>query len=136
MKAITVRQPWAHLAVTGKKLQEYRRYRLPIGRLAIHSSRTLPTDEDVREYCRLHGGSPADVLRWCLSLPRGVVVGEVVVTGAEVCDTRWGTVANNLDHAQSYGTPIPACGQLGVWTWDHDAELAEEPSLFEPSFSY
>jgi len=137
MNAITVRQPWASLTVAGKKTEEYRKYRLPAGRLAIHASRTRPTDDDVREFVTLFGGEVADVLRDILSLPRGVVLGEVVVTGHSVCETRWGTVANTLAHPQQYSEPIPACGALGVWRWDHDSDLVvSEPTLFDPSFSF
>lgn len=108
MKALSVRQPWADLIVTGQKAIETRSWRTAYrGRLLIHASR--------------HGSTP------------GAIVGEVTLIDCIPVDTLSPAVLRDeapfgdfspgrfawlLRDAQQYATPIPARGRLGLWTFD------------------
>ena len=74
MHALTIRQPWAALVMRGIKVEEYRRFAIPLGPLAIHAARSLPTNEDIEELMQIlrrydmHAGWQA-AIEWCEQLP-------------------------------------------------------------------
>jgi len=127
MAALTVRQPWASLIVTGHKEVGYKNvenrtwcppksFAMP-GLLAIHASKA-DSKEGMRTWGHLF--DPA-------SLPRQTILGTVRV---EKCITTsksvWAEYARPgekevlhwvLSHPVKFRTPVPASGKLGVWKW-------------------
>jgi hypothetical protein len=132
MNALTIRQPWAALIVRRIKAEEYRRFAIPLGPLAIHAGRSLPTNEDIEDVMQIlrqydvHASWQA-AIEWCEQLPRGYVLGTVEVCGHEPRVTRWGTVANLLRSPVEFEKPLRACGQKGLWDWRPPAPRAREP---------
>ena len=112
MKALTVRQPWASLIISGAKRVENRswptRHRGP---LAIHAGK------------HNDGGGA--------HLPRGALLGWVNVTdchlaGSPECNctdyaspTGWHWV---LDFQSEFYRPIPAIGRQGLWDWSDTSQ--------------
>ena len=115
MKALTVRQPWASLIISGAKRVENRswptRHRGP---LAIHAGK------------HNDGGGA--------HLPRGALLGWVNVTdchlaGSPECNctdyaspTGWHWV---LDFQSEFYRPIPAIGRQGLWDWSDTSQPQE-----------
>ena len=117
MKALSVRQPWAWLIVTGHKDIENRTWRTSHrGLLLIHASQTV--DRDALAYFR------ADFRRegipWPRQLHTGALVGTVTVVD---CVTRhpsdWfsGPIGWVLANPGEFPKPVPARGALGLWEY-------------------
>lgn len=130
MKVLTLTQPWAMLVVKGYKRFETRSWqpdqRLWPCPLAIHAAKGW-TAED-RQYARELGFDPD-------ALPRGAVVGEVILQGVfrteqarrfvGVAEERMGDYSSGryaweLIAPQEYAEPVPARGRLGLWEWEGD----------------
>ena len=77
MKAIAIRQPFAHYIVTGDKKIKYRSWRTNHrGPILIHASLTVKMDQDgLNEYCNNNGFPVVD----SKSLPRGGIVGYATI---------------------------------------------------------
>lgn len=144
MMCLTVRQPWAaamFAPVAAKDIENRSwatRYR---GRIAIHVAQRL--DDGGLE---ILGQPTGDALR-----DLGRIIGTVEVVdcheaGSRDCDgDRWGCYDNpwafwptehgqrlvhwRIDHPRPFVTPIPARGQVGLWTpgpsVEHLIEIAE-----------
>lgn len=123
-KALTVRQPWAHLITCGQKPIENRtrtiRYRGPI---ALHAGKAL----DRHALTALTRAWPAGTIPAAPDLVTGAIIAVVELVdshraGSEVCDgdcERWGRPGPDGFHwrlaAPAPVDPIPCRGQLGLW---------------------
>nr|WP_246804367.1 ASCH domain-containing protein [Mesorhizobium mediterraneum] len=134
---MSVRQPWAHLIVTGRKSVEIRQwsdgYR---GSLWIHASRTL--DDAAMEYFRLPplytGGLigqvdlvdilPLNPKRWEIWRDRHCVPGPMPFQA----------VAFMLEHPRQLADPIPMPGQLKFFKLP-DSVLEVIPALSDRKLS-
>ena len=123
MKTLSLTQPWASLVVSGAKRYETRSWRTNYrGPLAIHAAVSMPP------------AAVAAALRFGLepgSLPRGAVLGEVVLADCQPTDEvrvgdqeraygdySAGRYAWRLSAPKAYKRPRPARGSLGLWNWD------------------
>ena len=104
LKALSVRQPWADLILTGDKDVENRTWKLPdsmIGkRIIIHAG--IKTDGD-------YGGDKSRL---------GALLGEVTITGCVTASSsEWfdGPYGFGLECPVSYDKPIPCKGRLGFF---------------------
>ena len=118
MRALSIRQPWAWLIVNGYKDIENRTWATRFrGRVYVHAGRNVvPGDyPEQREYVRESGiVIPAD-------LPRGAIVGEVVIAGCVDCsESPWfcGPYGFLLEAPKAYAVPIPCRGKLGFFRVD------------------
>jgi hypothetical protein len=102
-RCLTIRQPWAHLVVTGQKDEEYRpratRHR---GLLLVHSGKAA-VPRDVRAD---FPGIDFDALTY------GAVVGAVDVTD---CVEDGDCFAYVLSRPARFSRPVVVAGQLGIW---------------------
>lgn len=125
MKVLTVRQPWASAIMAGEKNIENRTWhpgqRLELGeRIAIHAGAAIDRD------------APAFLLDAAHLRDRGVVLGTVQFVsahthGSNICRARgcrsnpWAMWGDGVIHwmlatPRLLVTPIPARGQLGLWS--------------------
>ena len=118
MRALSVKQPWASLIVSGAKDIENRtwcvlnRLSLPM-RIYIHASKT----EDTYDYDSLYPRYPD--LMASLDFTKGAIIGEVTITGCDLeSKSEWyeGPHGFSLALAEQYDVPIPCKGSLGFWT--------------------
>jgi hypothetical protein len=126
MRALTVRQPWADAIAHGPKRVENRtrptKYQ---GRLPIHAG--LAADRSA-----LHGGLQDD---WPDT--RGAVIATAYLTGCheaqpEGCCGAWSFPDSwhwLLALVRPLAEPVPAKGQLGLWTPDSEVLAAVEAQL-------
>ena len=123
MKALSIRQPWAFLVLTGQKDIENRTYRLPPymegQRVIVHAGKTRDTD-----FLAWHeelGISLFDaLLLTSTSIPTGALLGEVTLTGCVTeSDSIWFAGEPNygwqLAAAAPYRVPVPYAGRLGFF---------------------
>ncbi len=145
MKAITIRQPWASLLASGKKLYETRgwstRYTGPI---AIHAAK-WPVRRTIDA---LASAGRWDTLEWFERLfqtpgalgemPGGVIVGKAVLTRCHPIDKAFlaklspqeralgdftaGRYAWEFAEMTACAQLLPAKGAQGLWDWDENAE--------------
>ena len=128
LKALSVKQPWAYMIVTGQKTLEVRKRSLKHrGLLVIHASRTI--DEVARQYFGFES----------VELPTGAALGTVCVaaeeqlSGSEMLRRRWehrcwgpflhGSVCLQLTSPTIFQTPTQMLGQLRVFLVPEEAEL-------------
>jgi ASCH domain len=98
--ALTVKQPWAAMIVSGVKPVEYRTWRTGYrGRLYIHAA--LRLDADAPEW----DGPP---------LVFGVVLGHVELTEVTEGADGWEW---HLAEPVPLDVPVPCQGRLGLWRW-------------------
>ena len=139
MKALSIRQPWAHLIVHGPKRIENRKrpwhYR---GEVAIHSSKSMTRGEylDVADFLRsfdmgvelpaahtLTLGAIVGVARIILCLTPGRRVIERDHPAADSLDwwdqSQYGIV---LSEVRPLARPVPCSGMLGLWTVPPEVE--------------
>lgn len=137
MPCITLWQPWASLIfveqVDLRKLHETRSFRPPLkyvgGRIAIHAAAAFPPlkviSEELHELCYDAFGCG-----YHYSLPRGVMLGTAILSGAVPATERtnqtteedriagdWspGRWAWPLSDIEPLANPIPAKGKQGWW---------------------
>lgn len=127
MKALSVRQPWAWLIVSGCKDIENRSWVTSFrGRIAIHASKKFSTWEWVRatmliRFCRIEG--PMELFSGGLpkkdELDFGAIVGTVeVVDCVTSSDSPWFAGPYGFALRKPFECkPIPAKGMLGLWEW-------------------
>lgn len=138
MKALSIRQPWATLIVSGYTLDdgrhifkniENRNWLLPRDmegqRIYVHA----PTKQDsaAMEWLFEKGFAPAKVLMYYSNLiPRGALIGEVyIVKGVFESESIWfdGNYGFVLANPTAYETPIPCKGKLGFFVPDIPQEV-------------
>lgn len=130
MKALSVKQPWASLIVSGAKDIENRTRCLPLAfeipqRIYVHAS--LKDDQGAmqdRDLLTLMVISPD-------SFPRGAIIGAVTIVGCIHANSasKWfeGPHGFMLEDAVKYETPIPCKGALGFWTPPDDVLARNKP---------
>lgn len=113
MKALTVRQPWASLIMSGMKDVENRTYRIHHrGRLVIHAAKAV-TEPALEKYRHLLDDEP----------PRGVVLGTVeIVDCVQDSDSEWADHGSRIRNwivkdPVAFAQPIKARGQQGLSEW-------------------
>ncbi len=133
MKAITIKQPWAGLIMSGMKNIENRTWATQHrGKILIHSSKTLNYAEEKRaedfivreiltkEEQKTLNNDDGRIRRLCKHY--GVIIGEVEIVDcvknhssnwAEKYTWNW-VLANPI----IYDEPIPAAGQLRLWNFE------------------
>lgn len=117
--ALSVRQPWATLILTGWKHVENRAWGTRhTGPLIIHAGKTVD------------GPAYTAVRRWGWDLPIGAYLGTVTLTGCHDhgspagcracrCDPKWaedGVWHWCLTHPALWPTPVPGRGRQGLYT--------------------
>ncbi len=131
MKALSLLQPWATLAVRGVKTLETRGWTTAYrGPLLIHAGksragRLIAERPAIRRYVPDFDALPfgaligevqlVDVVRWLPDDdPAGLLAGQTLEEGAfgEARTGRWAFV---LEDAVAFETPIPARGMLGLF---------------------
>jgi hypothetical protein len=148
VKVLSIKQPYAQLAVMGAKLIETRPMRTNFrGELYIHASQDFH-----KGLMRLVGTYPFReyIKKMAHELPTGAIIGKVTVTDCVLIDQAFkqqleerfqtadpherafgdytdGRYAWHLSNAVMFDKPIPAKGQLGIWNY----ELEEE---FDPDY--
>lgn len=141
IRALTVRQPYADLIARGAKTVENRsrktKYRGPV---AIHAGKELAVAD--WEWARKQLGPKVVPNRDQLVLGAVVAVADLVGCHAagwpSECNTAackaWGEMGGDTWHwvladSRPLIEPVPARGQLGVWTPDPDLTAAIEAAL-------
>lgn len=115
IKVLTVKQPYADAIINGLKLVENRsrttNYR---GRLFIHSSKSKPTQTDLR-YCRQRDFYYDEERSYL-----GFIIGSVELVNVVINeDLPWAIPSNYqwiLENPRKLKVPIFAKGSLGIWT--------------------
>jgi hypothetical protein len=119
MRALTVRQPWAELIMTGDKDVENRRNRIGYrGEIAIHVSRTRAPASELEG----HDWEPWVIDTWREVRNRGMVIGTVQLIDC-IRDSMSDWAAPDCWHLvlakpRRFKVPIMATGQLGLWYWN------------------
>lgn len=143
MKALTLRQPWAHLIVQGHKTIENRIWRTELrGDLVIHAAKQV----DRSSWKKLRDEHGNELVPDLDQLATGAVVGVVALTGihgatwpakrhtpgcgvwGERQDHMWHWV---LESALALPEPIPAAGKLSLWTPGDDLKAQIEAAAKE-----
>lgn len=114
MKALSVRPEWSWAIFYAGKIVENRswatRHR---GRLLIHAS--LRPDREARPFMATLGIEVPAVV------PRGVILGSVVLADVVTDSTSpWAEPGCKhwlLTDPEPWPEPVPAKGDLGIWTW-------------------
>lgn len=118
MKALSLKQPFAELIVSGKKTIELRKWNTKFrGKFLIHASQ-LPDKEAMKKFGFKH-------------LPNGAIIGEAELVDVKTYNNEeehkkdqnkhlasyiWGKKGLVLKNAKRI-QPIPAKGQLGFWNF-------------------
>jgi hypothetical protein len=105
-RALSIRQPFSEMILTGKKPEEYRTRRTHIrGRVYLYAGKVA--DSGVR-------GFPDEKLRL---LPRSMIVGSVEIVGCFQSKKHKGYFAWKLAKPRRYRAPLKARGvpQPGFW---------------------
>jgi hypothetical protein len=119
VRALTVRQPWAALIVSGVKDIENRTWEPPVGvfgeEILIHAAERRR--DDVADVPRVEG----DELR-------GVLLGTVIIVGAiQDSESAWARPDHwhwQLHGAKRLGEPVSCVGSLGFWKVPYAAARA------------
>jgi hypothetical protein len=121
MKALSIRQPWAWLIVTGEKNVENRgwasRY---TGPLYIHAAQTF----DEAGYKWVKKNFPRVKMPTPKAFVTGAIIGRVNMVGCAdsslICKSTWftGPYGFIFDNPVKLETPIPCSGQLGFFEVD------------------
>ena len=146
MKAISIRQPWAHATIHLGRDVEPLGYPVSYqGPIAIHAGEVYDM-AGARQLATIIGQPLSDEL---LELPRNAIVGVATVTGCRAISDRaqhrspWGARENGpyqlvLADPEPLPDPIATPGRLGIWTLD-DATAGAVAAALEagrdPSFA-
>lgn len=127
MKALTIQEPWLSCILYYGKDVENRSYRFPKElidkQIALHTSKKIDEEANI---CWDYGFEVVE------TLPRGHIVAIARITESSINSNspwavegniHWGIVVDRI-----LKTPIPARGQLGLWTVAPEAEamISEE----------
>lgn len=118
MKALTIKQPWAELIISGHKDVENRsigcNYR---GKLAIHVSKQAAPASDLGDDTY----EPWVIEVWRKLPDAGMVIGTVdLIDCVRDSESEWalpGAWHWVIANPRRYRKPIMARGQLGLWEW-------------------
>ena len=129
MKALTIRQPWADLIVNGYKKYEFRSWKTNYrGRILIHAGMSLGKYQ-VEKFSD-----------YKLSLNKGAIIGEAVITDCILVDEDFANRLNEieplvygqsghvekyawkLENVKKYDSPIIVKGKLGLWNYVGDVD--------------
>jgi hypothetical protein len=122
MKALSIRQPFASLIILNRKDREYRPYRLPLGRLAIHAAQDQASKDELWAWFAVRNQIPRPedfqtFYEIACHMPRGVILGSVAVIAHELTTSPWGKIANVLQDPEEWHPYEPARGKPGIWQW-------------------
>ena len=125
MKALTIREPWASLIVTGYKKYEFRSWKTNYrGKILIHAGLNLEKD-------MLNRFKDYDI-----ECVKGAIIGEAEIVDCILVDKEFNdqlrkidpivygrsnhteTYAWKLDNVIKYDTPIFCKGKLGLWNFE------------------
>jgi hypothetical protein len=124
LKALSIRQPWAHAVAMGWKPVENRDWRKPNpglnfrGRVAIHASSGMTQDE--YNSARATFAAAGCECPPAHELVRGAIIGAATVVDiVKEHDSPWffGPRALVLADAEMLPEPIPCDGALGFFSW-------------------
>jgi hypothetical protein len=113
MKALTIKQPWAYLVVTGAKPIENRTWRTSWrGPLLIHASKVIDEDGFADAEALLGRAIPRH--RLALGAAIGVVT---LVDVLQESRSKWfkGPFGWQLAEPRQFAEPIPCAGRLMLW---------------------
>lgn len=138
MKAITIKQPFASLLVSGQKRYEtrswYPKYRGP---MAIHAAAAMPSKVWLeREFPGIFEAAGMSYEEMC-NLPRGCVIAtanldriwdaahmalhNITLPDSELRLGRWdNSFGWEFKNIKALETPVPAKGQQGLWNWNEE----------------
>ena len=122
MKALSIKQPWAELIVSGKKTIELRNWNTNLrGEFLIHASNN-PDWNAMKNF-------------GFEDLPRGFIVGKANLIGVKkykdkdeldkdkhkhLADSSWGDYGFVLEKAEKFVQPIKTKGNLGFWEFESE----------------
>ena len=145
MRAITIRQPWASLLVTGKKRYETRSWATSYrGPIAIHAS-AFPVRRTVDQLAKNGAWGFLERLDSLFltphsldELPIGAIVATGILTRCNAVDEAFlsqlsaqetdlgdfspGRFAWEFENITLLSEPVPAKGMLGLWEWEGGPE--------------
>lgn len=125
MKALTIKEPWATLIISGYKKYEFRSWKTNYrGKILIHTSQVLEKDmaERFKEYN--------------LNYNCGYIIGEAEIVDCILVDKEFNenlrkinplvyAISNHvekfawkLENIKKYDEPIPCKGKLGLWNYE------------------
>lgn len=121
MKALSIKQPWAHAILhLGKDIENRTRHTKHRGTVMIHTSKTIDVGA---YYCLKSEGYELPSLD---DLVVGSIVGSVeIIDSVEEHNSVWkedGTKGYVLKNPKSLKSPIPCKGNLGFWNVPDDVE--------------
>lgn len=134
MKALTVKQPWAALIISGVKNVENRSWATAHrGELAIHSSLKPAPEEEwgrAEHLCRQQAppwGPDQGMITAFFAIVRdprqnGVVLGTVELVDVTHVTNPWAEPGMRhwiLESPFQFAEPVPARGALQLWDWRH-----------------
>lgn len=127
MKALTIRQPWAHAILhLGKDIENRDWFSTLRGRIAIHASKTMTRREitEARDFVQsMVGLDIAQAMPAKGNYPVGSIVGVATVRGCvQRYDSPWfvGRYGFVLEDPIALPEPIPMRGQLSFWDVPED----------------
>lgn len=125
MKAITIREPWATLIISGHKSYEFRSWKTNYrGKILIHAGINIEKEMLERFSC------------YNLSYSRGAIIGEATITDCILVNKEFNdklvnensivygrsnhdqTYAWKLENIIKYDNPIVCKGKLGLWNYE------------------
>lgn len=127
LRAISIRQPWAWLIVSGFKDIENRVWKTKrLGRTLIHAAQQYDNDAPTAWIEDLIGQ------RLPISMERGAIIGEAVITGCVSSHkSPWffGPQGFVLCNQRQYYNPIPCKGRLSFFVPDVAPSFFDNPAL-------
>lgn len=125
MKALTIKQPWATLIMSGLKEYEFRGWKTKYrGKILIHAGKSLEKEYAEKFKC------------YNFEYPLGVILGEATLVDCIKVDENFNNELRNINplvygrsnHVENYAwklediliyeNPIPVKGQLGLWNYE------------------
>ena len=127
MKALTIKEPWATLIISGYKKYEFRSWKTNYrGKILIHAGKTLEKDVEKR------------FEEYNLKYNMGYIIGEAELVDCILVDEKLeqeliklnktvygrishvGSYAWKLENIKKYEKPIHINGKLGLWNYNEE----------------